>query len=168
MMRIGIWVVALTVVATSSTAQIPTANGIRSEPVPPPSAAAAGEIVAPQTYDRTMVAPDTLSAVIDTLNDPTHERAYQAALADIRETLVKQRVAALIMIYKQHLIEQAAAALGEVSNLQDVDQQTRIYLKALELHHQPLTLPPLPPGYHSDGMPKTPDSVMRAQQKLIR
>lgn len=166
-MRIGLLVMTILLVVTSAMAQIPTANGIES--VREPSRSDSIEpVVAPQTYDRTMVAPDTLSAVIDTLNDPTHERAYRAALAEIRETLVKQRVAALIMIYKQRIIEQATAALGGVSNLQDVDQQTRIFLKALELHQQPLTLPTLPPGYHANGMPKTPASVMRTQQKLIR
>ena len=106
-MRIGRLITIMILAATAALAQVPTTHDIESARGPSPSAssewASLPLVVQPERYDRTMVAPDTLSAVIDTLNDPTHVRAYQAALSEIRETLVKQRVAALIMIYKQQI-----------------------------------------------------------------
>ena len=148
---------ALAQVPTTSTTGTPDAAS--ANPAPP-----APQPPAPEVYSRDNVAPDMLSASIEALNAQTHEAAYRAALSEIRETLVKMRMAALIMVYKQQMIEQARTALGlQEAPLHDSEAQVRIHTQALKMHGIELDLPGLPPGYHETGLPMTPGSLLRLQ-----
>ena len=153
---------ALAQVPTTSTTGTPDAAWARPSPpaLQPP---------APEVYSRDNVAPDMLSASIEALNAQTHEAAYRAALSEIRETLVKMRMAALVMVYKQQMIEQARTALGlEDAPLHDSEAQVRIHAQALKMHGIELDLPALPPGYHETGLPMTPGSLLQSQQKVLQ
>ena len=121
----------------------------------------------PERYTRKNVAPDMLSASIDALNEQSHAAAYRAALSEIRENLVKVRMAALIMAYKEKIIADAKAELGlEEAQLHDTDAQFRIHLHALKRHGVEIELPDLPPGLHESGLPITPGSLLLHQQGL--
>ena len=160
-------------VVLGAVAQVPTtsapnateaANAALARPLPE-----ALRPLAPEVYSRDNVAPDMLSASIEALNAQTHAAAYRAALSEIRETLVKMRMAALVMVYKQQMIEQARTALGLAeAPLHDSEAQVRIHAQALKMHGIELDLPALPPGYHETGLPMTPGSLLRSQQGTLR
>ena len=79
------------------------------------------------------------------------------------------RMAALVMVYKQQMIEQARTALGlEEAPLHDSEAQVRIHAQALKMHGIELDLPALPPGYHETGLPMTPGSLLQSQQKVLQ
>jgi len=149
-------------------AQVPTAPSLRDAPpagvtVQAPASGGGLAPLAPEVYSRDNVAPDMLQASIDALNAQTHEAAYRAALSEIREHLVKMRMATLIMLYKQHLIAAAQADLGlEAASLQDLDTQVRIHLHVLKMHGIDLALPELPPGLSASGLPVTPGQLWRS------
>jgi hypothetical protein len=97
-----------------------------------------------------------LQASIEALNAPGYAAAYRAALSEIRENLLKVRMAALIVAYKQTILAQARADLGlDEAPLHDSEAQVRIHLHALEMHGVELHLPALPPGYDETGLPIT-------------
>jgi hypothetical protein len=157
--------------AAQAVAQMPT-TPTRDDPARTPAAAIddapqALKPLAPEHYTRQHVAPDMLSASIEALNAQTHAAAYRAALSEIREHLVKMRMSALILMYKQQIIADAQADLG----LEDVpqhhtDAQFRIHLHALKRHGIELRLPELPPGRHASGLPMTPGSRLRQETGL--
>ena len=155
------------VVALGALAQVPTTSAPNASSAPEAALAnlapQALQPPAPERYSRDNVAPDMLSASIEALNAQTHTAAYRAALSEIRETLVKMRMAALIMVYKQQMIEQARTALGlQDAPLHDSEAQVRIHAQALKMHGIELDLPALPPGYHESGLPITPGSLLRS------
>ena len=156
--------------AAQAVAQMPT-TPTRDDPARAPAAsmddAPPLKPLEPEHYTRQHVAPDMLSASIEALNAQTHAAAYRAALSEIRENLVKMRMSALILMYKQQIIADAQADLG----LEDVpqhhtDAQFRIHLHALKRHGIELRLPELPPGRHASGLPMTPGSRLRQETGL--
>ncbi len=170
-MRFIMTLLFLAVMISAVTAQIPT-TPIRDEPSQADAqsmsrAPAALKPLEPEHYTREKVARDMLSASIEALNDQSHASAYRAALSEIREQLVKMRMAALVTVYKQKIIEQAKTALGlQDAQQHDTDTQFRIHLHALNMHGIELDLPHMPDHYHATGLPITPGSLLRSQQAV--